>query len=91
MRPEPFRIDVEEIVLDDLQRRLRRTRWASVSRDDGWHFGVSRAYLEELAAYWLTGFDWRSHEALLNRLPQFTARVDGGRIHFIHQRGDGDS
>src|SRR3546814_20202789 len=39
--------------------------------------------------YWLRRYDWRVQEARLNRLAQFTAEVQGQRLHFIHARGDG--
>jgi len=49
-------------VLDDLERRLRRTRWTSGPRDAGWGFGTSPSYLRELLAYWQNQFDWRRAE-----------------------------
>src|SRR3546814_11993060 len=39
--------------------------------------------------YWLRRYDWRVQEARLNRLAQFTAEVQGQRLHFIHAWGDG--
>jgi epoxide hydrolase len=32
---------------------------------------VPLGYLKELAAYWRTGYDWRTYEARLNEFPQF--------------------
>jgi pimeloyl-ACP methyl ester carboxylesterase len=87
MKAEPFKIEVESLVLQDLARRLRHARWADGFSDDGWKFGTSSAYLKELVAYWTTQFDWKKEEASLNRLPHFKADVNGDRIHFIHQRG----
>jgi pimeloyl-ACP methyl ester carboxylesterase len=46
-------------------------------------------YLKELAAYWAAGFDWRAQERHLNSFAQFTADIDGQRVHFVHQRGRG--
>ena len=34
--------------------------------------------------YWGTGYDWRTCEAKLSALPQFTTEIDGLGIHFIH-------
>ena len=42
------------------------------------------ATLRELARYWTTEYDWRTCEARLNALPQFTTEIDGVAIHFIH-------
>jgi epoxide hydrolase len=45
--------------------------------------------MRELAHYWQHTYDWRAHEAALNRFAQFKADVDGVGIHFIHERGKG--
>jgi pimeloyl-ACP methyl ester carboxylesterase len=34
-------------------------------------------------------FDWRQQERLINRLPQFVARIEGLDIHYVHQPGKG--
>jgi pimeloyl-ACP methyl ester carboxylesterase len=82
--PEPFRVDIPQADLDDLRDRLARTRWPDELPGVGWSYGVSRDYLVELARYWCTGYDWREHEALLNRIPQFTTTIDGQNVHFLH-------
>jgi epoxide hydrolase len=84
--PKPFRIDVPNEVLDDLQARLARTRWPEAECVDDWSQGMPLAYTRELAAYWADGYDWRSREAALNRFDQFITEIDGLDIHFIHQR-----
>jgi pimeloyl-ACP methyl ester carboxylesterase len=89
MKPEPFRIDVSQAELEDLHRRLEKTRWSGGLRDGGWELGTSPAYLKDLASYWLAGFDWRKQEASLNAFPHFKADVDGARVHFIHQKAQG--
>jgi pimeloyl-ACP methyl ester carboxylesterase len=88
MAPGAFRIRVDDAVLADLARRLRRTRWTSLAPGDTWELGVSRPYLERLVAYWSNGYSWRRQEAELNQLPQFTADIDGARLHFVHQPAD---
>jgi pimeloyl-ACP methyl ester carboxylesterase len=82
----PFRVDIPQADLDDLRDRLARTRWPAELSGVGWSRGVPVAYLRELAGYWGTGYDWRRHEAELNRHPQFTTTVDGQNLHFIHVR-----
>jgi pimeloyl-ACP methyl ester carboxylesterase len=89
MRAEPFRIDVEQRLLDDLDNRLRRARWTSVRREVGWDLGTSPAYLRELVRYWRSDYDWRQHEVRLNALPQFKAQLDGAKMHFVHETGRG--
>lgn len=89
MTIHPFTIAIPQADLDDLRGRLTRTRWIEAAEDDGWTYGIDRGYLRELADYWQQGYDWRKHEAALNRFAQFKANVDGVGIHFIHERGKG--
>jgi pimeloyl-ACP methyl ester carboxylesterase len=95
----PFRIEVPQAELDDLQDRLARTRWANELPPEvhgeavqtgpvppGWEYGVPLSYVRELVEYWRDGYDWRVWEARLNSYPQFATRIDGQRIHFLHVR-----
>jgi pimeloyl-ACP methyl ester carboxylesterase len=82
----PFRIEIPQADLDDLQERLARTRWPDELPGVGWSRGVPLGYLRELAEYWRNGYDWRAWEAKLNAYPQFTTTIDGQTIHFVHVR-----
>jgi hypothetical protein len=82
----PFRIDIPQTDLDDLRSRLARTRWPDQLPGVGWDYGIPLDYVQELAAYWRTGYDWRRHERRLNEFPQFTTTIDGQRVHFLHVR-----
>ena len=89
MRVRPFTIAITDDQLDDLNRRLRHTRWPDAVEDKTWADGTDLAFLHRLTEYWRTDFDWRAQETRLNGLPQFTAELDGLGIHLIHQRGTG--
>lgn len=80
---EPFAVFVPDSELDDLQQRLRRTRWPEEVRDAGWDLGVPLGWLKEMVAYWADGFDWREQEAIVNGLPNYLADLDGFKLHFI--------
>jgi len=83
---KPFRIAVEDPVLEDLVARLHMTRWPEAATIDDWSQGVPLAWLQELCAYWATSYDWRARERHLNRVAQFTTPLDGLDIHFLHAR-----
>jgi microsomal epoxide hydrolase len=83
---EPFRIQVPDAVLADLHERLARTRFPEQLDGAAWDYGTELGYLRELVAYWRDKFDWRVHEAALNRFAQFRTEIDGGRVHFVHVR-----
>jgi pimeloyl-ACP methyl ester carboxylesterase len=82
----PFKVDVPEEKLAELRRRIEATRWPSRELVDDRSQGVQLATLQELARCWTTDYDWRKAEAKLNALPQFTTKIDGVEIHFIHVR-----
>ena len=84
----PFRIAVPDADIEDLQSRLRRTRWPEPECVDDWSQGIPLAYTRELAGYWADEYDWRAREQALNRFDQFVTEIDGLDIHFIHQRSD---
>ena len=83
---EPFVIGVDGVALDDLRDRLRRARWPEREPVGDWSQGVPLDYLRDLCGYWAEGYDWRAAEARLNQVPQFTTRIDGLDIHFLHVR-----
>ena len=86
---KPLTIRVADDAIDDLHERLSRTRWPGEIRDGGWTYGANLAYMREFCAYWRDTFDWRAQEAALNAMPQFTAEIDGYRVHFVHQASVG--
>jgi hypothetical protein len=82
----PFRAEIPQADLDDLQARLGRVRWPDELPGVDWSYGVPLNYVRELVDHWRSGFDWRAKEARLNAHPQFTTTIDGQRIHFLHVR-----
>jgi microsomal epoxide hydrolase len=89
MDVQPYRIHIEDAVLDDLKDRLARTRWPDEIPGSDWDYGSNLAYIKELVEYWRTEFDWRAQEEKLNRFPHFMTNIEGIDIHFIHQKGTG--
>jgi pimeloyl-ACP methyl ester carboxylesterase len=85
----PFHSETTPEQLADLRERLARTRFAPALSGAEWTHGTPPGYLAELLEYWRTGFDWAAAEQRLNALPQFTADVDGQRLHFVHAKGSG--
>ncbi len=90
MDVRPFKIDVDQSVLDRIAARLRDARIGyEPVEGESWQYGMDRSYLADLVAYWREHYDWRTQEAALNRWPQFKADIDGVDIHFYHVKGDG--
>jgi pimeloyl-ACP methyl ester carboxylesterase len=87
---EPFRVHVDDAVLDDLRDRLGRTRFPDAIVGTEWAYGASIDEIRQLTRYWRDGYDWRAQEARLNSLDQFVTELDGVRIHFVHARAAHD-
>jgi pimeloyl-ACP methyl ester carboxylesterase len=79
-------VRIPQAALDDLRHRIEATRWPDRETVTDQSQGVQLGRLQELAQYWVSGYDWRKAEAKLNALPQFTTTIDGVDIHFIHVR-----
>jgi pimeloyl-ACP methyl ester carboxylesterase len=82
----PFRIQIPDAQLVDLQERLRRTRWPDAETVDDWSQGVPLWYMQELCRYWSEEYRWRETEQRLNALAQYKVTLDGLDHHFIHAR-----
>ena len=82
----PFKIAVPDAELAELRRRITATRWPEPEPVSDASQGVQFATMQKLARYWSTEYDWRKVETRMNGLPQFTTRIDGVDIHFIHVR-----
>jgi len=80
----PFRVDMPDEAIADLQRRIATTRRPSRELVTDRSQGVQLATIQELARYWTSDYDWHACEARLNALPQFKTEIDGVDIHFIH-------
>ncbi len=86
----PFHVEIPGEELAELRRRIKAARLPSEELVSDRMQGVQLATVRELARYWATDYDWRTAEAKLNALPQFTTEIDGADIHFIHVRSPHD-
>lgn len=85
----PFEIAVPDETLADIRARVAAFPWHEMPDDGGWAYGTNLDYMKELCAYWLEAYDWRKHEAELNRFSHFRAPAAGIDLHFIHEKGSG--
>ena len=98
----PFRIDIPQSDLDDLQARLERTRWAETlptdgaapadlssgaQRPGGWQYGVPTEYVRGLVEYWRDGYDWREWESQDGGKRQ-AVEIIANSVQFLGSRSD---
>lgn len=80
----PYRIDIPQSQLDDLNHRLDATRWPDAEPVANGTQGAQLAKVKALAHHWRHEYDWRKVEARINSYPQFVTNIDGVDIHFLH-------
>ncbi len=85
----PFTIAITDDALEDLDQRLRRTRFPRDFGNDDWRYGYNGDYHRQLVEYWIEEYDWRDVERRMNELPQFTVDLMGVPLHFVHVKGKG--
>ncbi|TCP31397.1 epoxide hydrolase family protein [Sphingomonas sp. BK235] len=85
----PYTIHISDERLSDIRAKVDAYDWSQLPDAGGWSAGVGIEDLKRLAAYWRDSYDWRAVERRLNELPNFTADVEGERLHFVHVKGDG--
>lgn len=82
----PFAASVPDSDLEDLHNRISHARWPDPGTRSGWQQGIPPAVVRDLCRHWVNSYDWRKVESRLNAVPQFTARLEGIGIHFLHAR-----
>ncbi len=86
---QPFTISIPDEELEDMNERLRRTRFPQDFANDDWRYGYNGAYHRQMVEYWLEEYDWRDVERRMNELPHFKVDLMGVPLHFIHVKGKG--
>ena len=89
MGAEPFRIEIPDDRLEDLERRLCAARLPADLANEDWRYVTNGRFLRELVDYWIDGYDWRAQERAQNAYDHFRVRIEDVPIHFLHARGRG--
>jgi pimeloyl-ACP methyl ester carboxylesterase len=82
----PFRFEAADAELDELRRRITATRFPEKETVADFSQGVQLGFIQALARYWATDYNWRTVEGRLNSYPNFLTEIDGLDIHFMHIR-----
>ena len=85
----PYTLNVSDATLSEIRKRVANYPWHEMPDDGGWDYGSNLDYMKELADYWVTEFDWRKQEAMINGFANFKAQVGEIDLHFIYEKGSG--
>eukprot|EP00914_Ancora_sagittata_P001373 GHVO01003604.1.p1 GENE.GHVO01003604.1~~GHVO01003604.1.p1 ORF type:complete len:458 (-),score=46.09 GHVO01003604.1:17-1390(-) len=80
---KPFRVNVPQKDLDDLDSRLKNVRLGEDLEESTFEYGFQVGFMKTVIDHWRKKFNWRKQEALLNSFPQFTTKIEGIDVHFI--------
>ena len=86
MTIQPFEINIEPPVIDDLRDRLGGTRWPDEIDGAGWDYGMNGSVLRSFVHTWLEDFDWPTQQTRLNQWSHLRVDVDGLGVHTLHAK-----
>ncbi|MDA7471254.1 epoxide hydrolase [Candidatus Pelagibacter ubique] len=88
---KPFKLNIPDKALQEIYTKVKNYPWHEMPDDGGWKYGSNLEYMKEISSYWIKDFDWRKHEAEINKFSNFTTVVDDIEMHFIHEKGSGSN
>ena len=84
---KPFKLNIPDKTLQEIYTKVKNYPWHEMPDDGGWKYGSNLEYMKEISSYWVKDFDWRKHEAEINKFSNFTTVVENIEMHFIHEKG----
>jgi len=88
---KPFKLNIPEKTLQEIYTKVKNYPWHEMPEDGGWKYGSNLDYMKEISSYWIKDFDWRKHEAEINKFSNFTTVVEDIKMHFIYEKGSGSN
>ncbi|KAL0279925.1 UNVERIFIED_CONTAM: hypothetical protein PYX00_001374 [Menopon gallinae] len=82
----PFRIEVPDKIIQDLNQRLDRYLSDSPTpplENQGFQYGFNTNYLKEVIKYWRNKYQWKKRQEFIQQYPHFKTFVNGLDIHFL--------
>jgi len=86
---KPIKVDIGNKILETIKKKVKNYPWHEMPDDGGWKYGTNLDYMKEISRYWVEEFDWKKHEANINKFKNFRTRVDNIDVHFIQEKGSG--
>ena len=85
----PFKLEIKEKEIKDLNSRLLNTRLPDQGPGEPWKTGTDLEWFKKLLEFWKKDFDWKNSENKLNAFPQFKTQISDIDVHFLHCEGKG--
>ncbi len=85
----PFEVNIDDTTVSAIKNRVAHYPWHEMPVDGGWEYGTNLDYMKSICQYWVSDFDWKKQERLINSFSHFKTPIDGVDVHFIHEKGSG--
>ncbi len=85
----PFEVNIDDATVSAIKNRVAHYPWHEMPVDGGWEYGTNLDYMKSICQYWVSDFDWKKQEQLINSFSHFKTPIDGVDVHFIHKKGSG--
>ncbi len=86
-----FKINIADEQILNIKSKIKNYPWSSIEDMNGWEHGTNKKYLKELCDYWISKFDWKKYESIINNYSNYKTSVDDIDIHFIKEEGSGEN
>ena len=78
-------IQISELALDDLFRKIEKTRWPDRELVADWSQGIPLHYVKEVCEFWALSYDYRQLEDTINAMGSHYITIDNVDIHFLYE------
>ena len=82
-----FKINIDDKIIKDIRDSILKFNWGNLPNINNWDLGINKFILKDLCDYWISKYDWKIAESLLNNFNHYTEVVDDLKIHFIYEKG----
>jgi len=84
----PFKVDIPEVDVVRLLRKLKDTRIPTedIVPGAGSDYGITTDWIKTMYNYWVNDFDWYKQQNLINERPMALTEINGQDVHFVHAR-----
>lgn len=90
-QPQPLQVSFGEEQIGRLKSRVKEARLPAAMPEESWDNGPTRQYMLDLQAYWVQQYDWQATEQRINAFDNFTAEIEGERLHYLVETGSGEN
>jgi microsomal epoxide hydrolase len=88
---KPFKINISDKEIQEIYTKVKNYPWHEMPDEGGWEYGTNLDYMKAISSHWVKDFNWRKHEAEINKFSNFKTNVDNIDIHFIQEKGSGSN